>query len=390
MTAKEKKQAEVQATARKAWIDGGQWGGLFMATGVGKSKVAVDMSLELDKLSEAATSPHAGLSILLIVPTEKLRDDNWKEEFEKWQGLELYDRLERKCYASINKLELGDYDLVIADEAHNLTEANSVFFEKNTVRRLMALSATPPDPKGNETDKGKVLLFKQFRIKSDFIYTLDQARADGIVSPYEITVIECNLDNTDKYVEAGSKDKRFMQTEHQAYEYQSRIIQKMMISRNDAVKWKSLARMRLIYNSRAKTAIAQKLIAKYSPGNRTIVFCGSIEQANKLCGEFVYHSKSGDTALTKFKAEEISGLGVVEALNEGHNIPNVDIGIIVQLSSSAKDLIQRIGRLIRYRKGHTARIFIIVAVGTVDENWFKKAILSFDAKNITYIHAKNI
>jgi superfamily II DNA or RNA helicase len=388
MTAKEKKQAEIQSAARKTWDDGGQWGGLFMATGVGKSKIAVDIATELYYAARDGKKPIP--SILLIVPTEKLRDDNWLEEFIKWNAAEPYNSLQRKCYASVNRLELGDYDLVIADEAHNLTEANSVFFEKNTVRRLIALSATPPDPRGNETDKGKVLLFKQFRIKSDFVYTLDQARADGIVSPYEITVVEATLDNTEKYIKAGNKDKPFMQTEAQAYEYQSRIIQKMMISKNDAVKWKSLARMRLIQNSIAKTAIAKKLIAKYGPGNRTIVFCGSIAQADELCKQHVYHSKSGDEYLNKFKREETQGLGVVEALNEGHNLPNVDLGIIVQLSSSAKDLIQRIGRLIRYRKGHTARVFIIVLVGTVDENWFKKAIASFDAKNITYIHAKNI
>lgn len=381
---KEEKQAEIQGAAKDAWTLGGEWGGLFMATGTGKSKVAIDKATELD-----VTGFPDRPKILLIVPTEKLRDDNWREEFVKWKAEYTYNNLTRSCYASINKLSMQDYDLVIADEGHNFTEANTVFFAKNVVRRLMVLTATAPDKNGNETDKGKVLLFKQFRIKADFVYTLDQARADGIVSPYDIVVVETGLDSTTKYIKAGTAAKPFYQTEQAAYDYMCVIIRKMMISSNDAVKWKTLARMRLIYNSLAKTELAKKIIAKYAPGNRTIVFCGSIEQAGKLAPH-VFHSKSGDKDLTDFKAGEIDILAVVEALNEGHNIPNVDLGIIVQVSSSAKDLIQRIGRLIRYREGHIARIFIIVAVGTVDENWFKKAIASFDPANISYIHAKNI
>ncbi len=375
----------IQAEAKFLWKSKGEWGLLAMATGTGKSRIAIDV------VSELSSPVFAEPKILLVVPTEKLRDDNWLDEFNKWGAGKYYKNLQRSCYVSITKFQNQYYDLVILDEAHNLTERNSDFFSTNTVKRVMALTATPPDPKGNETEKGKVLLFKQFRLKTDFLYTLEQAVADKLVAPYEIRVVECSLDNTSKYIKAGTAAKPFYQTEQAAYDYISGIIKKMQYSKNDAVKWKYLSRMRIIHNSIAKTAVARKIIDKYLPGDRALIFCGSIEQAEVLCGVTrVYHSKSSDVALTQFQNQELDQLGCVEALNEGVNVPDVDQGLIVQLSSSAKDLIQRIGRLIRKRPGHKAIVWIIIAAGTVDQSWFEKAIKEFDTSVITYIHTKNL
>jgi len=384
MTKVDQNKAMVQEAALKAWKDGGEWGLLAMATGTGKSKIAIDVVTELSEPMFAEPK------ILLIVPTEKLRDDNWLDEFNKWGAGKWYKNLRRSCYVSVTRYEYQQYDLVILDEAHNLTERNSDFFRNNTVKRVLALTATPPDAKGNETEKGKAILFKQFRLKTDFHYTLEQAVADKLVAPYEIRVIECNLDDSSKYIKAGTQAKPFMQTEQQRYTWLSSIILRMQISNNPAVQWKYLERMRIVHNSIAKQAIARKIIDKYIQGDRALVFCGSIAQAEALCGKQVYHSKTKDTALTQFQNQEIDLLGCVEALNEGINVPNVDQGLIVQLSSSVKDLVQRIGRLIRKRPGHKAVVWIVVALNTVDQKWFEKAIADFDKSVITYINAKNL
>ena len=41
-----------------------------------------------------------------------------------------------------------------------------------------------------------------------------------------------------------------------------------------------------------------------------------------------------------------------------------------------------IGRIIRFREGHQAVIYILVAKGTKDEAWLEKALMSFDSKTI--------
>lgn len=388
---KEEKQDLIQKAALEAWYKGGSWGLLAMATGVGKSRVAINAIVDL-YLNWSMVIPNP--KILLVVPTEKLRDNNWEEEFKKWGESTTYSGLQRSCYASINKYKDEVFDLVLLDEVHSLTEYNSQFFTSNSVRTLLALSATPPDAKAKEgTDVEKVKLFKQFRIKTDFYYPLDQARKDGLVANYEIWVVQTMLDAKDKYIEAGPKAKRFYQTELERYKFLSKMIQKFAIMKNYVmVKVKSLERMRLIANSKEKLDVCKRLLEKCK-GNRILVFGGSIDQIEKLMPGQVYHSKSGKaghTYLEQFMKEEVDVCGTVAAANEGLNIPNLDIGLIAQISSDSRALVQRIGRIIRWRPNHTSYIFIVLAVGTQDEKWLEAAFEGMDKSLIKYIHAKNI
>ena len=50
---------------------------IAIATGTGKSKIAVDKIAEHQAIN-------FDLRALIVVPTEKLRDENWKDEFYKW------------------------------------------------------------------------------------------------------------------------------------------------------------------------------------------------------------------------------------------------------------------------------------------------------------------
>jgi len=378
-------KSDIQAIARAAFAKSNHWGLLAMATGTGKSKIGVDESVN-------AFVGNLDAKVYLVVPTTKLRDCNWEEEFVKWSNHTVYRCLDRYCYASISKVKGQVIDLVIFDESHNITEANSVFFKDNTIKRALFLTATPPNPNGSDTDKEKVEILNRLKVPVSFVYSLDQAVDDGLVAKYIINVVECNLDSTNKYIKGGTVKKPFMQTEKVRYEYLNGLIRKMQFSGNDAVKFKILERMHFIYKLKSKTEIARRVIARWTkPGQRFIGFCGSIEQAEDLYGkQNVYHSKSKDTALTAFMNLELDELGVVKALNEGINIQQVDGAFIVQLNSNPKDLVQRIGRTIRFRKGYQAVIWIFVVMDTVDEKWFKAAIEEFDKARIVYHHYKNV
>lgn len=381
------KKHKVQQAARAAWLKGGEWGLLAMATGTGKSKCAVDEHLRLDLIL------FGQVRVLLVVPTEKLRDDNWRLEYDKWGAHKQYDQVTRVCYASVNRLKQQYFDLAIFDEGHNSTPHNAVFFQNNTCKRVLVLSATPPD----KTDKVKFELFKQLRFKTDFNYPLKQALEDGLVSNFEVWVVETKLDNTEKYIKAGTKVAPFMQTEQARYDFLSKQI-RGLFKKPEAMKWKMLERMRLIYSSIEKTAVTKRLLNRINvDDNRIIVFCGSIEQAEELMPVFegeqkcTYHSETNGKALAAFINKEIHILGVVRAVNEGMNLPDMDMGIIVQLNSNARDLVQRVGRCIRFRDdNHVARIFILVAQGTQDQKWFEAAIEEFPKHVVHYVHAKNI
>lgn len=353
------------------------------ATGIGKSKVAIDYAKSLVREKPSA-------KIHIIVPTEKLRDENWLEEFTKWNAKTIWNKnITRSCYVSANKIRDKHYDLVILDETHNITENNAKFFDNNTVDNCLGLTATLPK------DEIKKTILKGLGFKIAYELPLDLAVELGLVSPYKITVVEVELDTEDKYVKSGTKDKPFYQTEYKKYEYLSGVISRLMFSNNArakaSLKFKILNRMRFIYNLRSKTLAAEYLLENViSKDERTLIFCGGIAQAEHL-NEYSFHSKKKNSEdFDNFKAEKINRLSCVNALNEGHNIPNLDNGLVVQLNSKELNLIQRIGRIVRFRQGHIAEIYIICVMNTQDEKWVAKALDGLDKSNINRIKFKDL
>jgi superfamily II DNA or RNA helicase len=373
-----KTKDQVQKEAVSAIEANNGKGIVVMATGAGKSKVVIDYALK------HYDNPYA--KILLVVPTEKLRDVNWKNEFEKWGAGHIYERVERSCYVSIHKIEDRKYDLVIMDEVHNITENNSSFFYQNEVTDVVGLTATLPE------NYIKRDILNDLNLRPIYIVTVDDAVEWGLISPYRVTIIETRLNGVLRNVPAGNKNKPFMQTEQEAYSYVTKSIE--MLKNNDfrspsddkRMQMLIFKRMRLIYNLETKKKIAQFLLDRVIPRDeRTLIFCGSIEQAKKL-NPYSFHSKSKDSKdFDAFVSKEISRLSCVQSLNEGHNLPDVDNALIVQLNSKELNLVQRVGRIVRYRHGHIANIFIICVRGTVDEDWTRKATTNFGQENIEWL-----
>lgn len=363
----------VQTEAALAVIRNGGRGLVAGATGTGKSKIAIDLA-RLYGMS----SP-----ISLIVPTEKLRDEGWKEEFEKWRAKELWGKVEGLCYASASKIKGRRNGLTILDEAHNITELGSEFFANNTSEAVVALTATVP------TDKVKVDLLRQLNLPVVYEVTLDQAVRLGFVAPYQITVVAVPLNGIDKNIRGGSKDKPFMTTEQKTYEYLSKRVD----SHARGTKQYQLAvmkRMQFLYGIKSKVDAAKSMLETVVPKeDRTLIFCGNIKVAEEIWPQ-TYHSKSTDAYFNAFKAEKIDRLSCVQALNEGQNIPNVDSALIHQLNSKEKNLIQRIGRIIRFRPGHQAHIWILVSEGTQDMVWLDNATQNLDRRKIRQVRLQDL
>lgn len=353
---------------------------IIAATGVGKSKIAIDRIVETLKIS-----PNA--KILLVVPTEQLRDNNWKEEFDNWGYSEYWNKVERECYASISKLSYNEYELVIFDEFHNITIANTEFINNNIINNLMCLSATPPK------NKEKKDLMELYGIKIVYEVTLDVAVKLRLVSPYEIVVVEARLDSKNAIIPAGTKLKPYLTTEAKQYEYLDTRVNKLMFSKNpkdkEALKFAIFNRMRFIYNLPTKTEVAKQILKRLPEDARKIIFCGSINQAEEL-SPYRFHSKSSQDHLKAFMNQEISELSCVKSLNEGMNVNGADYAVVVQSDSNDKNLIQRIGRLIRYKAGHIGKIIIIVCIDTVDEKWVQNSLEKLDKSKIRVIRYENL
>lgn len=374
-------RAIVQQEAALAVINNGGKGIIAMATGSGKSKVGIMLS----KHYGLATPERKTQAIL--VPTEKLRDETWKEEYEKWGASDLYDLTERYCYISASKVEGKKFGLTILDEGHNLTELGSEFFYNNSSDNIVLLSATPP----SDPEKNKIL--DSLGLKIVYHLTLDECVALGFVAPYQITVISIPLNGVTKNIQGGTKAAPFMTTEVATMNYHNKTVQKLMFNKTPAGKktlqFAIMKRMHFIYKLPSKEAFAKEFLKREMPEeDRSLIFCGSIEQSEALCEHF-FHSKSSGESYEKFKNGEINRLATVRAVNEGHNFEGLDSALIVQINSKEKDFIQRLGRILRYRSDHVAQMYILVAEGTQDEKWVLSALENIDKNNVQYVKSLN-
>jgi superfamily II DNA or RNA helicase len=390
-------KTRVQAEAITAWNNNGRWGAIVGATGIGKSKMGVDIVSDVLRKNPEAKE-------LIVVPTAKLRDDNWPSEFEKW-GVEVPDgTLKLSCYASLPNIRGHEISVAIMDEGHNMTESNMPFFENNRIEALLWLSAVRP----RDDDKKK--MFSKLRIFPVYEITLDEAVKLGLVAPYEITIIEMELDKNDKYLTGGKKTNPFKQTELGKYQYLSRLC----IARPD--KHNFIDRMRFLHNVRSRTVAAINILEHVIPKDkRTLIFCASKKQAievndrrffskpvlpklksnsafeqekfaNKLKDfEYINSHYEGDKGYLDFLNKNINRLACVDALNEGQNIDDLDCAFIVATDSNPLNLWQRIGRIIRFRVGHTGRIILLCIKGTEDIKWIDRAIAQLDSSKITRI-----
>jgi superfamily II DNA or RNA helicase len=359
--------------------ENGKKGAIDAATGVGKSYFAIKECIDL-----VSKRPQA--KILLVVPTEELRDNNWKDEFEKWGAIDIYNNnLKRVCYASLHKIRNEQFDFIIEDEYHHITTANAIFFKHNIYEGIMCLSATKP--KSLE----KLRLLEAIGIKTIVHIPLATAVKLKLVSPYSILVVETRLDNFNRNIEAGGKEKKFMVTEKQNYDYKDKKLQKMLYSKKDKEGRKKYEyaireRMRLVYNMSSKKEIARYLLDNFIPeSEKYLIFAGSIEHANELC-KYKFHSKNkryNAKHLQLFNDDITNRLACVEALNEGVNIRKVKGALALQVNSVDRDLVQRLGRLIRYVRGHKGKFIILCCIDTQDKEWTETALESFDESTIT-------
>lgn len=171
-----------QKSALNKWAANNFVGSIIAGTGFGKSRCAVLACKYVIDNNIRAKS-------LILVPTVQLQDQ-FKEEFNKWDCSNYLDNVDILCYQSAYKLQGQKYELVICDEIHlGLSPKYRKFFSHNFYDKLLCMTATVP-----EHDEYKELL--KDMAPTVYSISLDKCVELGIVSPYNIYCIPVQL--TDK------------------------------------------------------------------------------------------------------------------------------------------------------------------------------------------------
>jgi len=335
---------------------------------LGKSKIIIDALKEIPNKK-----------ILISAPYNTVLD-SWRQEFVKW---EYEGDVTLTNSRSIEKHELDTYDLIVIDECHLLSARQIKHLKPSKAHKILMSGTMSKDTL--KSLKGSL------KLKLAYHYDIKQGIKDKVISDVEINIIHVPLDTSNKYIEAGTKDKKFKSTERDNYDYHSkRLRQAFAIAKkngnHDYVKLVAGARARQVYAYESKQEHTKKLIKKLSKEKKLIF---TMLTANNLT-EYKHDSKTKEDNLSKFIEGSINELQVVKMASVGVTIPNLKCCIFHQMNSSSETGMQSIMRACNYMEDEKAIIYILAYQDTQDEKWVEKAVSMFPRDKINYIHYKNI
>lgn len=330
---------------------------LILPTGFGKSKMALDIMHLRCK---------AGDRILVVVPKNVLKD-NWKEEFKKWGYEDYLPYTTFVTYVSFPKVA-NEYQLVIFDEVHHLTERCQESLDTFIIHNTVMLSATV----GRELRYNLAAYFPNL-----YIYKVKTREAidEDILPDPRVYLIPMTLDNTKvncEIIKNKSKGNPIIVPYAQRWDYKGVKSRKIIIKCTQQEYYNDISNLisyyknkmfmeifrnrylhtsgdRLKWLSNQKTAFVHTLL-DHLKDERTLTFCNSIEQTGEL-GKYCINSKnkSSDEVLSKFNAGKINHITACAMLDEGVNLSNCRIGVYANLNSSVRMIKQRLGRLLRHK-----------------------------------------
>ena len=312
-------------------------------------------------------------TILIAYPDNKIKD-SWKSDFED-RGYD--DRnVTYSTHLSLKKLVDNEYDIIIIDEIHLLSEAQieacQDLFSNNAC--ILGLTGTL----ASDTER---TLEEELDLHVIAHYPIEKAIEEGVIVDYEIKVIRVPLDNVTMQDYKGKK-----KTEKKHYDGLSWVINKIQNDGNDTM-FMRLARMRVIQSSLAKCNATKALLNKHK-NERVLVFCGTTKIADSL-GIPSYHNKSKEKQIFEDFAEgEGNHLAVVKIGNTGVTYKPLDKVIINYFDSNAENLAQKINRCMAMEYNtpdKKAHVYIISTNESVELKWLDKALEFFDKNKIKYI-----
>jgi len=347
---------------------------LSVVTGAGKTFCAIEI---IKKVLEQDPD----ISVLVVVPKNVILETGWYKELYD-AGIALNDigiyygqikevsKVTLTNMQSLHRLPLEIFDMVIFDEIHNYGTKRLMPFVKHKFKYKLGLSATI-----QRMDQAHWKLLEIFNFNV-FKYEPKEALEDGVLNPFDFFNIGVDLDDEDMdtyemltqeisaILKAGGGFTRIMRT-------------------NTALKLKMLSKMNarkdLINNYYKKFEVA-KLICTKHKNDKIIIFNQYNDQTNKFywclldvgVKARIVHSgikqDERDQILMDFKNDKFNVILVSKVLDEGYNLPKIDTAVIMAGDSTAKQTIQRMGRVLRKKK-KSSNLYQVFCRKTVEETY---------------------
>ena len=380
---------------------------LEAATGTGKSKISIDLVNYL--ISSQWYKDKETINVLILV-AKRVHKQTWKEEIEKWGGInhpKAHINICMECYESLKNHCKERWDIILADEVHHIgSEIRLDFLKTMSFGYFLGLSATIPR---------KLKQFFKYNYHSEVVSCdIIEAIEDDILPEPEILLFPLILDNraeTETWefhpkapgpvIHASYKDirkykwnkdahviismtqkQKLLEYDHLIEFFKSKYVQ----THNHVLErsWLFQAGKRLEYLAEIKLPIIKDILDKLKR-QRTITFCKTIQQA-EAAGKWCIHSKNvnADKYYKDFNAKKINHITAVNILNENANLVDCRYAIFCNLSSSDIVIPQRLGRAMRHK--HPV-IIVPYYQGTREQEIVEKMFSEYNKDFIRVIHS---
>jgi superfamily II DNA or RNA helicase len=358
-----------QNQALDAWIASGNRGIIVLPTGSGKTLVGI-------KAISLLNTP-----TIVIAPTLDLVDQ-WRSRLNKefktdvgvlGGGERDIRALTVSTYDSayIHADKLGNrFGLIIFDEVHHLPAAGY----KNIAEMFaspfrMGLTATYEREDGLHTELNRLVGGKVFerRVKDLTGTHLSPFRLEKIV-------VELTEEEQEEYEKSQKVFSDYLArinlTIRSPADFQKLV---MRSGRDPGARRALLARNKardIAYNSVSKIGKLSEILKKHDDG-KMFIFTEHNKLVHRISRQFLVPSITYRTAikerseiLDRFKSGIYRAVVTSRVLDEGIDVPDADVAIILSGTGSERAFIQRLGRILRKKEGKEAVLYEIISAET--------------------------
>jgi len=275
--------------------------------------------------------------------------------------------------AYVRAEELGNrFALLIFDEVHHLpSEGYMNVAQMSAAPYRLGLTATP------EREDGRHVLLDD--LVGPVVFRTSPSQLSGkYLSEFETEKIYVNLtpEEEKRYYALREKFKRFLAsrkirlTSSQDFGKLVRMAYRSREAREALLAWHESTEIAV--NSRAKVNKLRELLTLHDQ-EKTIVFTRNVELAYEISSLFLipvitYRTPKDEREeiLRLFREGKYRVVVTSNVLDEGIDVPDASLAIVLGGYGSRRQLVQRLGRILRKKDGKRAKFIEIVAKGTFD------------------------
>ena len=427
-----------QEDCLNAWSDTGTVGCVSAVTGSGKTILAMHA---ICRLKQSLSHP---LRVRIVVPTIAIMHQ-WLRTLRSFRSLSCPDgfaeaeigcryggyRCRDNCRYIVyvinsardvlahqirRELELGSDVLLIADECHHCySRENRRIFRflplPNALRlhyHALGLSATPDLPINDRTTSEALgNIFYQ--------YGFEKALSEERISSFVIIQIGMHFNEAEqleynRYSQAILLLMRKLQIQHpflknissrEAFPAIQKLANDPALPDETAMAYLQAVykRKELVCLAESRTNCLQSLLSCLDTSDRILIFCERIRQANNAYNTLLplfgsqlgkYHSglspEQNRQALRAYRDGETRILISCKALDEGVDVPDANVGIVLSGTGIPRQRIQRLGRILR-RSDHkhmAVMYYFYIKESAEDEAYLPDQKLAAERVSIEY------